>query len=104
MSQKIVVIKSIISEEIIAELVSDIHPTEENTITLSRPRVFQVIGDEQGRPVPSIQPWIATDPDNKSVPMYRHYMATMVPATSEIEKAYLSTVSGLDLGSKLAKV
>ena len=100
---KVVVIKTVPGEEIITELVSVTHPFEENAITISRPRVFQVVGDEQGRPVPSIQPWIATDPDNKNVPMYRHYMATIVPATPEIEKAYLQTTSGLDLGSKLAK-
>ena len=99
---EIVVIKTIPGEEIIAELVSETNPLHENAITISRPRVFQIVGDEQGRPVPSISPWLATDPDNKKVPMFQHYIATIIPAPTGIEKAYLQTVSGLDLGSTIA--
>lgn len=90
---KVVVIKTIPGEELICELVSDTHPLYENAVTVSRPRIFQIVGDENGKPAPSIQPWIQTDPENKSVPLFMHYIATIIDAPVAIEKAYLQTVT-----------
>ena len=94
----IVVIKTIPGEELIAELVED---KGLEGIVVSRPRQFQIIPDQTGKGTPSISPWIATDPDNKSVWIRYHYIASFVTAPFSIEKAYLETVSGFDLSGKL---
>ena len=93
----VVIIKTTIGEEMVAELVSDIHPTSENAITVSRPRIFQWSQDAKGDMTPSLVPWIALDPDNKNVPLNMNYVATMIPASASLTKSYPTAVSGIVL-------
>ena len=96
---EVVLIKTIIGEEIVSTLVSSTHPTQENSVTLSRPRVFQ-FQQVDGRMVPALVPWVITDPDNRSVPMANFYIVSMIEAPNELSKAYLAQVSGIQLATK----
>ena len=91
----VVVIRSFIGEEMVAELVSDT-PTD-NAIILSRPRVFQFQQGKGGQMEPSLVPWLILDPENRSVPINANYIATMIPASAALSKSYQSAVSGIAL-------
>lgn len=93
----VVIIKNIIGDEILAEMISDSHPTETNCITVSRPRIIQFQRNQQGDVVPSLVPWLMLDPDNKTVPMFDHSIASIVSASNEVSKSYQSAVSGIVL-------
>ena len=92
----VVIIKTLIGEEIIAEFVSPCHPMLENSITLSRPRVLQFHQDGNDMKT-ALVPWLITDPDNREVPMSGSYIVSMLVAPSDIARAYLSQVSGIQI-------
>jgi len=101
----IVIIKSVIGEEILADLISDSHPVVSGAITVSRPRVFQFQQDHEGRMVPALVPWIMLDPDNTAVPINNDYIAAHIPAPDKVVKSYLTAVSSLDLtASNVSKI
>lgn len=90
----IVIIKSLIGEEIIADLIS-LNETD-GTATLSRPRIVQ-FQSIKGNIKPTLVPWIVTFPDCKEVPVSGHYIATILSAPADVAKAYNSDVSGITL-------
>lgn len=93
----VVIIKNTLGDEIIAEMISDTHPTENDCIVVSRPRIVQFQRNQQGDIIPSLVPWLMLDPDNKSVPMFNHSIAAIVSCNSEVSKSYQSAVSGIAL-------
>jgi len=93
----VVIIKSVIGEELVCEKTSDTHPLYPNCITVSRPRVFQFQQGAEGRMEPTLVPWILLDPDNKSVPISADYIASIIPAPVALVKSYLTAVSGIAL-------
>ena len=93
----IVIIKNTLGDEILAELVSEPHPTEVDCITVSRPRIVQFQRNQTGDIVPSLVPWFMLDPDNKNVPMFNRSIASIIPAGHEVSKSYKSAVSGIVL-------
>lgn len=92
----VVIIKSTIGEELVCELISNCHPTADNSITVSRPRIFQ-FQNNNGKMEPSLVPWIMLDPDNKDVPLNANYIATLIPASATLTKSYIAAVSGIAL-------
>ena len=90
---EVVIIKTTIGEEIVAELVED---GQCDGIIVSRPRVFQ-FHEEGGKMVPALVPWIQLDADNRNVPLNANYIATLIPASATLTKSYMSAVSGLVL-------
>ena len=89
----VMVFKLISGEEILANLVD----TSDNYITLSKPRVLQIM---QGRDGPSaaIVPWVITMPD-AVITVYKNCIAAQCTASSDVERSYLSQTSGIDLSS-----
>lgn len=95
---EIVIIKTVIGEEIIAELItnSSMCFDTDDSITVSRPRVFQ-LHQVNNQMKPSLVPWVSTDPDCLRVPMRKAYVATLLIAPNDLGKAYRTSVSGIAL-------
>lgn len=90
--------KLITGEEIVAkkdpELVQGGH-------MFQKLRSFHAVQDPQtGQVRAGLMPWLMSDPDAEVMIANQHIIA-MVPASSEMEKAYLQQTSGLDLSSKM---
>lgn len=94
---EVIIIKTVIGEELVAGLVADCHPTINNAITVSKPRILQLHPNEKGGMSTALVPWMILDPDNAEVPMAEHYIASRLPASNDLSKSYLSTVSGIAL-------
>lgn len=88
----VVIIKTMIGEELVCELVND----DNSGITVSRPRIFQ-FQNNNGKMEPSLVPWIMLDPDNRNVPLNAGYIAAMIPASATLTKSYITAVSGIAL-------
>lgn len=95
----VIIIKTIIGEEILAGLVSETHVLHEDCMTISRPRVVHIQQLPDGKMTPSLVPWLILDPDNKSVPLFEQGIASIVTAPYEVAKSYMSSVSGIVLSS-----
>lgn len=90
----VVIIKSIIGEELVCELVGE--DTNADGLIVSRPRIFQ-FQNNNGKMEPSLVPWIMLDPDNRSVPLNPAYIAAMINASDSLTKSYITAVSGIAL-------
>jgi len=91
---EIVVIKTIAGEEIISSM-----SLMDNKKFLKKPRVLQLMQSPNGIQVGFI-PYIISNPDAECW-MSDHYIATIVPATKEVEDAYLRNTSGLEIAQTL---
>lgn len=95
MSNNIVVIKTVAGEEIISSLDSLLDGRK----VLTKPRVLQLMQHPSGIQVGFI-PFIISNPDAKCE-LNDSYIATIVPATKEIEDAYLRNTSGIEIAQSL---
>lgn len=92
----VVIIKSMIGEELVCELVSSTHDELPGYIMVARPRIFQ-FQNNNGKMEPSLVPWVMLDPDNREVPLNSNYIASMMPASATLTKSYIAAVSGIAL-------
>ena len=93
MSQKVYVLKLKSGEELIARIDSE---NEEPTIVLDQPMGIQVMMQPQGKPGFAMIPWMMAS-DDKKFTIDSNEVLTKGKARNEMEKQYLSAVTGLSL-------
>jgi len=81
-------------EEIIAKFVEIKGPY----IVLSKPRVLQIMMQQNGQGGAALVPWFLTDPEAEMMVAISHIIAS-IDAPAEIEKMYLSQTSGIEIAS-----
>ena len=93
MSQQVYVLKLKSGEELIARIDSE---NEEPTIVLDQPLGIQVMMQPQGKPGFAMIPWMMAS-DDKKFTIDSNEVLTKGKARNEMEKQYLSAVTGLSL-------
>ena len=91
---KISVLKLISGEELIAREVESL-----SGVSYSKPRVIQMMQTQQGMQA-GLVPFILSAPDDE-ININPNTIVCKVTANKQIEDAYLSQTSGLDLSGKL---
>ena len=93
MSQKVYVLKLKSGEELIARIDTE---NIESTIVLDQPMGIQVMMQPQGKPGFAMIPWMMAS-DDKKFTIDSNEVLTKGKARNEMEKQYLSAVTGLSL-------
>lgn len=86
------VYKFVDGSEVIAREVS----SQDIEITLSKPRVIQIMPHESGRMGVGLIPWMIAAPESDITIKSNHIMASN-EVSVDIEKMYLQQTSGIDL-------
>lgn len=81
-------------DEIIAKFVE----LKGDYVVISKPRVLQIMMQQNGQGGAALVPWFLTDPDAEMMVAISHIIAS-IPATSDIEKMYIQQTTGLELAS-----
>ena len=93
MSQKVYVLKLKSGEELIARIDTE---NMEPTIVLDQPLGIQVMMQPQGKPGFAMIPWMMAS-DDKKFTIDSNEVLTKGKARNEMEKQYLSAITGLSL-------
>ena len=93
MSQQVYVLKLKSGEELIARIDTE---NMEPTIVLDQPMGIQVMMQPQGKPGFAMIPWMMAS-DDKKFTIDSNEVLTKGKARNEMEKQYLSAVTGLSL-------
>tara|TARA_Y100001963_G_C6482912_1_gene309803 strand:+ start:173 stop:454 length:282 start_codon:yes stop_codon:yes gene_type:complete len=93
MSQQVYVLKLKSGEELIARIDTE---NMEPTIVLDQPLGIQVMMQPQGKPGFAMIPWMMAS-DDKKFTIDSNEVLTKGKARNEMEKQYLSAVTGLSL-------
>tara|TARA_Y100000593_G_C4143900_1_gene253648 strand:- start:43 stop:324 length:282 start_codon:yes stop_codon:yes gene_type:complete len=93
MSQKVYVLKLKSGEELIARIDPE---NEEPTMVLDQPMGIQVMMQPQGKPGFAMIPWMMAS-DDKKFTISSDQVLTKGKARDEMEKQYLSAITGLSL-------
>ena len=93
MSQQVYVLKLKSGEELIARIDTE---NMEPTIVLDQPLGIQVMMQPQGKPGFAMFPWMMAS-DDKKFTIDSNEVLTKGKARNEMEKQYLSAVTGLSL-------
>ena len=93
MSQKVYVLKLKSGEELIARIDTE---KMESTIVLEQPMGIQVMMQPQGKPGFAMMPWMMASGDKKFT-IDSNEVLTKGKARDEMEKQYLSAITGLSL-------
>ena len=93
MSQQVYVLKLKSGEELIARIDTEYMKT---TIVLDQPLGIQVMMQPQGKPGFAMIPWMMAS-DDKKFTIDSNEVLTKGKARNEMEKQYLSAVTGLSL-------
>ena len=93
MSQKVYVLKLKSGEELIARIDPE---NVESTIVLDQPMGIQVMMQPQGKPGFAMIPWMMASADKKFT-ISSDQVLTKGKARDEMEKQYLSAITGLSL-------
>lgn len=94
---RVVIIKSIAGDEIIASIVSD----GTHSLTISKPRVVTIMQGPNGQPSAGLIPWIIVAPDVDVTIERTALAAHPIDAPMDVEKMYLMQTSSLDLSGKI---
>jgi hypothetical protein len=71
---------------------------ETNTVTISKPRTFQIIQDSAGNVRAGLVPWFLSDPEVEVTISKTHILAS-AETTVQLQEAYLKQTSSLELPS-----
>ena len=93
MSQQVYVLKLKSGEELIARIDTE---NMEPTIVLDQPMGIQVMMQPQGKPGFAMIPWMMAS-DDKKFTIDSNEVLTKGKARNEMEKQYLSAITGLSL-------
>lgn len=94
------VFKLVSGEEVIARVVD----IGEDYYILSKPRVFQLVPQQNGSVAAGLIPWFISSPDADDVALIKTAIAGVIDATKEVEDAYLRNTTGFELASSLVGV
>ena len=97
MSGKVVAVKLITGEEIIATLKETLDPAN---YTFERARILNLGRDANGNMGYGLMPWIHSNMDG-SITVSREHVIAMIQPVKQIEDGYMQETSGIQLASSL---
>ena len=97
MSNDVKVLKLITGEEVITRVIGRDADSSTGLITLNKPMLLQMIPTKQGESwSATLIPWLKTTKSEK-VTISTEYVLVEDDPTNEVERDYLSTITGLTL-------